>query len=84
MGEKREGRMKAGEQDGMGEREETAPPFVWHPCQSCYLTAGMSQGWNAPQEPWNSLGSIVHLDRLGWGAVVWPGPGETVGRGGCR
>ena len=63
VGENREGRMKVGEQDRIQEREETAPPFVWHPCQSCYLTEGMSQGWNAQQEPWNSLGSTVHLNR---------------------
>lgn len=84
MGENRKGRMKVEEQDGTEEREETAPPFVWHPCQSCYLTEGMTQGWNAQKEPWDSLGSTDHLNRWGWSMVVWLGPGETLGRGGYR
>lgn len=50
-GREQEGEDEGRREDGRGEREETAPPFVWHPCQSFSLTRGMSQGWNAQQEP---------------------------------
>lgn len=41
VGENRKGRMEAGEQDGMGEREEAACCLLaWRPCQSRYLTGG--------------------------------------------
>lgn len=45
--------------------------------------AGVSQGWNARQDPWEALGSTVHLDKGGRG-LVWPGRGEASGGGGRR
>lgn len=44
MKENRKGRMKAGEQDGMGEREETAPPLSGTPAKAATSQRGMSQG----------------------------------------
>lgn len=70
-GREQEGEDEGRREDGRGEREETAPRFVWHPCQSCSLIRGMSQGWNAPSK---SLGILWDPQSTLTGRVgVWGG-----------
>lgn len=63
----------------MGREGGDCPP-AWHSCQShCLMVggrAGVSQGWKARQDPWEALGSTVHLDKGGQGlGLARPGGG---------
>lgn len=57
--------MEAGEQDGMGEREEMAPLLPGIPAKAA-TSQGDESGWERPVGALEGLGSSVHRDRWGW------------------
>lgn len=55
MGENRKGRLKAGEQDGMGKKKELPPPLLTIPAKAA-TSQGDESGLECPAEPWEFLG----------------------------
>lgn len=83
VGENRKGRMEAGEQDGMGEREETVPLLPGTPAKAA-TSRGDESGLERPVGALEGFGIHGPPGQVGVAGVVGPGPGAAVRQSGQK